>query len=376
MGALLPKPSAQSYRNWDSTVYMAYNYFDIGERPVFHLLTVPSYSQTKVIKISPAGGWISNRVRFSYDGLQRQRITRCYIGGEKATWAEAFSLLFEYFSNKDIFFHWSSLEPAGVRPIIKLAQQFGSSISLPFGSLYGSKNQYYDDPNGCISITQGWSLFDEAPVYSALFDISSYEINSFSKRLSNLSNQINFFGRAFTLNRKLNQVAEPARLDFLQTTSFQTEETSVAGSSHKKMFRNKKKATVCFVQTEHVTVPKNSYKSVYFGTHAYVNIQRIFLLFPSLLPYERKNFVTEFAFLQGPRHARSYFSYYTTFIQLCAASVSIFKCSAQGMFFRGYPEFISSDISIKSEDSSSLNLHFTRLAPELAISNIQQCLIS
>lgn len=93
MGALTLKPSAYQARPWELTRIEVFNHYDGVGTLVFHL------RGSRVIRVGQSG-WMRDRIRFLYDGLKRQRLTRPYYLGYPVGWSTGVT-------------HWLSLLPGG-----------------------------------------------------------------------------------------------------------------------------------------------------------------------------------------------------------------------------------------------------------------------
>jgi len=89
MGALTFKVEAYRVRPWELTSVQVPDYLDQQEMLTYHVR-----GQT-IVKIT-SSGWIRDRVRFSYDGYRRQRLTAPVLDQQLVSWSTAYA-------------HWFSL---------------------------------------------------------------------------------------------------------------------------------------------------------------------------------------------------------------------------------------------------------------------------
>lgn len=93
-GALTSKPYAFRSRSWEADIGAALDWFDplgsnirIESRGVEIMRVLPRINE------SINGEWISDKIRFSYDGLKVQRIDRPYFMGEEISWSSVKRIL-------------------------------------------------------------------------------------------------------------------------------------------------------------------------------------------------------------------------------------------------------------------------------------------
>jgi len=92
VGALTFKVEAYRVRPWELTSCEVADYIDQRQTLTYHVR-----GQT-IVKIT-SSGWIRDRVRFSYDGYRRQRLTTPMINQQVVSWsavyAQWFSLIYQ-----------------------------------------------------------------------------------------------------------------------------------------------------------------------------------------------------------------------------------------------------------------------------------------
>lgn len=267
MGALLAKPIASSFRVWDLTPFVTIDYLNnLSITPIRVYLF-----GNKPVRILPVTTWISDKVRFSFDGWLRQRLVSCYFKGLKVSWMKALSIFTHKVLNRTIAFHWSSVETGLVSSFIDLLSKI-SEVSLPYTNISSSSTNVKKKINSIT--TYRWSLNETYP--TVLDSAYSFLYKSFSQDVT--KTVCSFFNQP------------------ILTSSEETELSPVLGT-----YSNLEAQTSCFLQTESVT----SSNFIYVGTHGYINAQSSFLTLPILLPYERSNNVTGKYFIKGPTNARS-----------------------------------------------------------------------
>jgi len=278
MGALLAKPIASSFRVWDLTSFTTVDYLNnLSLTP----LKVYLFGN-KPVRVLPVTTWISDKVRFSFDGWLRQRLTSCYFKGSRVSWSKALSIFTYSMLNKRVSFHWSSVESGIATCFIDLLSRI-SELSLPYTNIIGSSSRVNEKITS--SIAYRWSLNE---VYPTVLETSqSFLYKSLSQ--NNSKTLYSFYYQPII------------------TSVEETELTPLIGS-----FSNLKSHTSCFLQTETVT----SQNFIYTGTHGYINAQNAFLALPLLSPYERSNHVTGKYFIKGPVNSRSLINFSFVLFQL------------------------------------------------------------
>lgn len=339
MGALLSKPNSNLYRTWELTPYSTTNYLEFTQD---NRLTVYT-ANNKAVRILSSFNWISNRIRYSFDGLHKQRLNSCFYENEKISWYKALSVLTELTVLKKVVLHWSSLEPECINNIYHYLLKVSSYLSIPYSN-YSSLSFLKNDKPKSIN-TYKWNLKELHP----LVNINSEVINNYNSEPIPTSiqetelNPVNLGTNFFTLNSEI---------------------------------------TTVLVQTEQLSsFNKNS---IYFGTHGYINANNFKLVIPTLLPYERENFYTGKPFLKGPKNAKDYHEISTIAIQLYSLAVGNWSYRRKKSFrykFKTY-KFIKFNL-LKDSCSSKIMykkfsfnkfLNFSNLSPELIVSDIQRCL--
>lgn len=138
MGALTFKNSAFESRPWELTKVEVPDYIDGGENLVFHL------RGSSLLKIT-SRGWLRDRVRFSYDGYRRQRLTQPILFGRYCSWPEALT------------FWWSEVYNQKISLKIDFGQPYSFWLQLVLNrlSFSGGVKVYSVDSNVYSSIYQG-----------------------------------------------------------------------------------------------------------------------------------------------------------------------------------------------------------------------------
>ena len=284
MGALLSKPIASSFRVWDLTPCKTVDYMDnLNRTPI----TVYLFAN-KPVRILPTDTWISDKLRFSFDGWYRQRLSNCYYKGVKISWFRALAIFSSMTIQKSVSLHWSSVESGLVSSFLSLLSKT-SNINLPYTNLNSSISNVRENLKNSSSYR--WSLYENYPTF-----IDSREVTNFL--YTSLENK-----KSYTvLNKGLQNIL---------TSVEETEQNPITGS-----FSNSSKTDVnCFVQTEAFTSLDNF---IYFGTHGYINAQKASLAIPLLMAYERSNNVTGDYIVKGPTLSRSLVSISFVLSQLYA----------------------------------------------------------
>lgn len=277
MGALLAKPIASSFRVWDLTPFTTIDYLNnLTVTPIRVYLF-----GNKPVRILPVTTWISDKVRFSFDGWLRQRLIHCYSKGVRVSWIKALAIFTHKVLNKRVAFHWSSIESGLTSSFIDFLSKI-AEVSLPYTNINSSSSNVRSKIN--FMTTYRWSLNE---VYPTVLDSAySFLYKSFSQNVTK------------TIRSFFNQP--------ILTSSEETEITPVLGT-----YSNLKSQISCFLQTESLT----SSNFIYAGTHGYINAQNSLLTLPILLPYERSNNITGKYFIKGPASSRSLVSFSFVLVQ-------------------------------------------------------------
>jgi len=288
MGALLAKPIASSFRVWDLTSFITIDYLNnINRTPI----TVYLFGN-KPVRILPTVTWISDKLRFSFDGWFRQRLTHPYIKGFKVSWVRALSVFTKSVMNNKISFHWSSVESGLITSFISFLSRV-SEVSLPYTNLKGSVSQVKQNLS---NLSYRWSVNEVYPTVLESYTSFLYKTLTQTKTKTILDNNL---------------------LPIL-TSVEETELTPLPDC-----YTNVKSAIACLLQTEAVTASN----FIYLGTHGYINAQGSKLSLPILSPYERTNPVTGNYFVKGPLDSRSLVSFSFTLLQL------YYNYNKKGKFF-------------------------------------------
>jgi hypothetical protein len=104
MGALTLKPSAYQARPWELTGVELFNHYEGVGTLTFHL------RGTRVVRVGQSG-WMRDRIRFLYDGLKRQRLTRPHHRGSPVGWSLGVTLWVTLVAGRDPSFR---VDPEGV----------------------------------------------------------------------------------------------------------------------------------------------------------------------------------------------------------------------------------------------------------------------
>ena len=105
MGALTFKAQAYQARPWELTQVEIQDYIDQKEKLTYH------YRGQTLTRIT-GRNWLRDRVRFSYDGYRRQRLTQPLRGGHLCGWSTAYAVWFELIYQARIFFRVDPCQPA------------------------------------------------------------------------------------------------------------------------------------------------------------------------------------------------------------------------------------------------------------------------
>lgn len=344
MGALLHKPSQSTYRSWELTSVNTNDYIEFAEDTRITVLTYAG----RAVRILSSFSWLSDRVRYSCSGFYRQRLTECFYLGSKTTWTNVLSVLTEYSIDSRAVLHWSALEPSCIADVYNLFRAISDDIALPYSD-YSS------------------SLFLRAGSPGVLNNYC-YKFN-----LKNLAPNLEFSLASFGRLSRTSEAAAP--LD-IPTSIKETEKTFFEGGH--SFFDQTDKSFSVLVQTEAVT--SIAAKSVYFGSHGYVNASRASLVVPLLMPYERTNSATGTAFIRGPLNAKSPHEISTILIQLYSLAVGNWSYRRPESFNYGFltTKVIKREVFLYESSCRSLynrgwfsRLNFSNLQPELIISDIQ-----
>jgi len=332
MGALLSKPIASSFRVWDLTSFKTIDYLNTLSETSINVYLFAN----KPVRILPVDTWISDRLRFSFDGWYRQRLSSCYHNGIKISWFKALALFSSLTLQKRVAFHWSSVESGLVRPFLTLLAMTGSLV-LPYTNLNSSVIRVRE--NLISKTSYRWSLHDNYPTY-----LNSSGVKTFLYR-SNLN---------LTLQTGLQSVL---------TSAEETEEYPLGGT-----FSSQVSDISCLVQTEALT----SQNFIYFGTHGYINAQRAKLAIPILMAYERTNDLTGNYFVKGPLFSRS------------LVQISFVLSQLYSKYFYGKPDsfkllkpyfYNSGTILLKSSNFNfKKSLSYFRQPPQYEVSPLVQIL--
>jgi len=104
MGALTLKPSAYQSRPWELTRVEFFNHYEGTGTLTFHL------RGTRVVRVSQPG-WMRDRIRFLYDGLKRQRLTRPHHRGTPVGWSAGVTLWVTLAARRE---HSFRVDPEGI----------------------------------------------------------------------------------------------------------------------------------------------------------------------------------------------------------------------------------------------------------------------
>lgn len=337
MGALLSKPIASSFRVWDLTPCKTVDYMDnLNRTPI----TVYLFAN-KPVRILPTDTWISDKLRFSFDGWYRQRLSNCYYKGVKISWFRALAIFSSMTVQKSVALHWSSIESGLISSFLSLLSKT-SNITLPYTNLNSSVNDV--KKNLKTSSSYRWSLYENYPTF-----IDSREVTNFL--YSSLENK-----KSYTILNK--------NLQNILTSVEETELNPITGS-----FSAIKADVNCFVQTEAVT-SLDSF--IYFGTHGYINAQKASLAIPLLMAYERSNNVTGDYIVKGPHLSRSLISISFVLSQLYS---KYFRDSYSNFTIKKPYTFETFQLTEKFSNFNLKNsLSFFRQPPQYEVSPLVQIL--
>lgn len=163
MGALLSKPTANLYRTWELTPFSTTNYLEFTSD---NRLTVYT-ANNKAVRILSPFNWISNRIRYSFDGFYKQRLNSCFFNNKKVSWYVGLSALTELTVKNKTILHWSALEPNCISSVYNFLLLVSDTVSLPFSNY--SNLSFFKDLNN-LEITKKnrhtfkWSLKETNPL--------------------------------------------------------------------------------------------------------------------------------------------------------------------------------------------------------------------
>jgi len=355
MGALLSKPTANLYRTWELTPFSTTNYLEFTSD---NRLTVYT-ANNKAVRILSPFNWISNRIRYSFDGFHKQRINSCFLDNKKVSWYTGLSALTQLVVKNKVVLHWSALEPGCISSIYHFLLLVSDSVSVPFSN-YSSLNFLKDSTNYELELntkklnTFKWNLKETNPLFLQNSDILIENVSIVGNNNSSLP--------------------IPTSIDETEINPLNL------GSNFFSLTNNS--VTTVLVQTEQFT--SSTENSIYFGTHGFANAQKLKVVLPTLLPYERSNFYTGKPFLKGPKFAKDYHEISTIAIQLYSLAVGNWAYRRKKSFrYKFKKKKLINYKTLKNSCSTKLVykkfhfsrfLHFSNLSPELIISDIQQCL--
>jgi NADH dehydrogenase/NADH:ubiquinone oxidoreductase subunit G len=93
-GALTSKPHSFNFRSWEAVPRTALDWFDpLGSNIKLELRGIQINRVIPGVNKSINGEWISDKIRFSYDGLKRQRLDRSYLLNIEINWKTVFSFV-------------------------------------------------------------------------------------------------------------------------------------------------------------------------------------------------------------------------------------------------------------------------------------------
>lgn len=316
MGALLAKPISSSFRVWDLTQFKTIDYLNnLKITPIKVYLF-----GNKPVRILPTDTWISDRLRFSFDGWSRQRLSNCYIKGVKSNWYQSLAYFTKLALLEKVSLHWSSLESKLILPLIIFLNKV-SLVFLPYTNVRGFSEVSAD--------TYRWSIQEIYPTYESQLKPLLYK-SDYSKTL-------------FTELSPVMTSSEETELSPLEST-FSEGETGLS----------------CLVQTENIT----SSNFVYFGSHGYVNAEKALVSFPILMAYERSNSVTGPYFLRGPQNSRS-------LLVLPIVLMQLYSTKLASNLKKPYV-FNSLDLNLKVSKNRQNFLPFFRQPPQYEVSPLVQ----
>lgn len=125
-GALTSKPHSFNSRSWEAVPRTAVDWFDpLGSNIKLELRGIQINRVIPGVNKSINGEWISDKIRFSYDGLKRQRLDRSYLLNNEIGWKTVFFLVEKSLKSFNEVYKFSS-------------KFMGLSVSMLLKTIFGS----------------------------------------------------------------------------------------------------------------------------------------------------------------------------------------------------------------------------------------------
>lgn len=164
-GALTSKPYAFSSRSWESAAKPSVDWFDplgsnirVEVRGVEIMRVLPRVNE----RINEE--WISDKIRFSYDGLKRQRLDRPFMGGRAIGWKTVFFLFLEFARKKEMVWYGSS------GPFLTLGgglawKDWLSLFSFPFFNFFSFRKEYLLEEKKSVLVASDSDPRKDSPIF-------------------------------------------------------------------------------------------------------------------------------------------------------------------------------------------------------------------
>lgn len=304
-GALTSKPYAFTSRSWEAAGQAALDWFD----PCGSNLRV-EIRGVELMRILPRVNerineeWISDKIRFSYDGLKRQRLDRTFLLGSPVSWKKGIKSLFSLLRVCPNWFGFSG-------KFLNLETSFlwkevfcqGGNVFSDFRSMYLSPKGLFDKDS---LLLVGVNLRVEAPILHLkvrqylngnVYQWGSALSWNFSyKQLGNqVSTLVSFMEGRHKLSKKNPFVIVGEEYRWLKYTSFSSSvgelsrlESGLKEKTQKGFpyFSRKKEIGIWFDNDE--LHSEDNLPFIYQGHHGDRNVEDALVVFPLGGPTERK----------------------------------------------------------------------------------------
>lgn len=187
VGALTSKPYAFLARPWELKKITVLNIFDDYIQQIR-----ADVKENKLIRITPSKNnlylntWITNKVRFSYEGLQRSRLLSIFVNNVEISWSKflnSFSFIFlsvlKSVSLLNVPFLFSNMQDFVDLKLITTVQKF-TQLN---GSSYVVSKKNNSSNAHCISYYNNFSSLDTTFIYAGLNSTYDTPINNISYNL-------------------------------------------------------------------------------------------------------------------------------------------------------------------------------------------------
>lgn len=304
-GALTSKPYAFTSRSWEAAGQAALDWFDpCGSNLRVEIRGVELMRVLPRVNESINEEWISDKIRFSYDGLKRQRLDRTFVLGSPVSWKKGIKSLFLLlkvcpnwfgfsgkFLNLETSFLWKEIFCQG-----------GNAFS-DFRSMYLSPKGFFDKD---VLLLVGVNLRIEAPILhlkvrqhfkGTIYQWGSALSWNFSyKQLGNqVSTLVSLLEGRHKLSKKNPFLIVGEEFRWLQYSSFSSSVGELsrleAGLKEKiqkgfSFFSKKKELGIWFDNDE--LYSEYNLPFIYQGHHGDRNVEAALVVFPLGGPTERK----------------------------------------------------------------------------------------